>query len=140
MLVKEVMSKKPFYLDPHTTIQKAAKEMSDHDCGIVPVGDGERLLGMLTDRDIATRAVAQGWDPAHTEIQDIMSKHVRYCFEDDDLTKAVNSMSENHIRRLVVLNKSKRLIGMLSISDIAVKAKDSKLLHQLLKAVSDHVH
>lgn len=140
MLVKEVMTKKPFYLNPHTTLQKAATEMSKHDCGIVPIGDGERLLGMVTDRDIALRAVAQGWDPTHTELKDIMSTHVRYCFEDDDIAKAINSMSENHIRRLVVLNKNKRLTGMISISDIATKGKDPQLLAKLLKAVSEHVH
>ena len=140
MLVKEVMSKKPFYLDPHTTLQKAAEEMSKHDCGSIPIGDGERLLGFVTDRDIALRAVAQGWDPTHTELKDIMTKHIRYCFEDDDLTKAVTSMSENHIRRLVVLNKSKRLTGMLTISDIAIKGNDAKLTQQLLKAVSKHMH
>jgi CBS domain-containing protein len=140
MLVKEVMSKKPFYLDPHTTLQKAAVEMSKHDCGIVPIGDGEKLLGMVTDRDITLRAVAEGWDPTHTELKDIMSKHVLYCFEDDDITKAVDSMSDNRIRRLIVLNKNKRLTGVVSIGDIAIKATDPKLLAKLIKAVSQHIH
>lgn len=140
MLVKEIMSKKPFYLDPHTTLQKAAEEMSKHDCGSIPVGDGERLLGFVTDRDITLRAVAQGWDPTHTELKDIMTKPIRYCFEDDDLTKAIDSMTQNHIRRLVVLNKNKRLTGVISISDIATKGKDPTLIAKLLKGVSGQIH
>lgn len=140
MLVKEIMTKKPFYLDPHTTLQKAAEEMSKHDCGSVPVGDGDRLLGFVTDRDIALRAVAQGWDPTNTEIKDIMTKPIRYCFEDDDITKVIDNMTQNQIRRLVVLNKNKRLTGVISIGDIATRGKDPTLMVKLLKGVSVHFH
>jgi len=140
MLVKDVMSKKPEYLAPDSTLQKAAEEMFRQDFGIIPIGENDRLVGMVSDRDIALRAVAKGKDPKSTSVKEVMSKKVLYCFEDDDIASAVNNMCKQQIRRLVVLNKDKRMTGMLSVADIVTKSNDDKLCSKLIKAVSAKTH
>jgi CBS domain-containing protein len=140
MLVREVMSKNPKYLQPDDTLQQAAEQMIDLDCGFIPVGDGERLLGTVTDRDIAVRAVAKGLDPKETKLQDIMSEKVLYVFEDDDLQKAAKSMEEQQVRRLIVLDKNKRLKGILSLGDISTKSHDLKLCGEIIEEVSEKTH
>jgi CBS domain-containing protein len=100
-------------------IQDAAKLMSEIDAGVLPVGDNDRLVGMITDRDIAVRAVAQGKGP-QTPVREVMTAEVKYCFDDEDTEHVARSMSDQQVRRLPVVNRDKRLVGILSLGDLAI--------------------
>jgi CBS domain-containing protein len=106
-------------VDPDQTIQAAARIMSEIDSGVLPVGEKDRLVGMITDRDIAVRAVAEGRDP-QTAVREIMTPDVRYCFEDEDTDHVARNMADQQVRRLPVVNRDKRLVGILSLGDLAV--------------------
>lgn len=138
MLAKEVMSKKPEYLSPTATLKEAAELMLKHDYGFVPIGDNDRLVGAVTDRDISIRAIAKGKDPNKTQLKDVMTKGIHYCFEEDDLDKVANMMKDHQIRRLVVLNTKKRMTGILSLGDIAIKSKNHDLCAEVTEGVSKH--
>ncbi|HTT85431.1 MAG TPA: CBS domain-containing protein [Rhizomicrobium sp.] len=112
--------------DPEATLEQAAKMMAEEDVGFLPVGDHDRLVGMITDRDIAVRAVAKGRDPRKTKVREVMTGRVLYCFEDEDADKAAESMSRERIRRLPVVNRNKRLVGVVSLGDIALKHNPAK--------------
>jgi len=136
MLAKEIMSKKPEFLPPTATLKQAADQMRIHDYGFIPIGENDRLIGTVTDRDITLRAVAEGKDINKTTLRDVMSKGIEYCFEDDDLEKVVKHMEDAQIRRLIVLNKDKRLTGIISMGDVATKSRNAKLCGELADAVS----
>lgn len=119
MLVKECMTKDVELTSPSTKISEAARKMRDGNFGMLPVGENDRLVGMITDRDITIRLVAEGKDPDECTVKEIMSPRVLYCFEDQDIEDAAHNMGENQIRRLPVLNREKRLVGILSLADIA---------------------
>jgi len=119
MLVSEVMTRQVELVGPNDSIQQAAKSMARIDAGVLPVAEGDRLIGMVTDRDIAIRAVGEGRDPARTVVKDIMSPEVRYCFDDDDVADVADNMAEQQVRRLPVVNRNKRLVGIISLADIA---------------------
>jgi CBS domain-containing protein len=131
MLVSEVMCSKPEYLSPEATLKQAALQMRAHDYGFMPIGENDRLIGAITDRDIAIRAVAEGKDPNKTLLGNVMSKGIHYCLENDDLEDAVHKMQALHVKRLVVLNKDKRMIGIIAFKDIATKCKDADLRDSL---------
>jgi CBS domain-containing protein len=133
--VGEVMTRGVELASPDDTIQQAASRMAELDTGVLPVGEGDRLVGMLTDRDIAVRAVAQGRGP-DTKVREAMTPDVRYCFEDDDLDDAVRSMGEQKVRRLPVLGRDKRLVGIVSLGDVALYA-DSGQTDAAVSAVSE---
>lgn len=135
MQVKDVMSKDPHFVKPDVTLRDAAQVMRDHDVGCLPVGEHDRLTGMLTDRDIAVRAVAEGRNPDTTKVSDVMSPGIRYCFEDETLDEAAKRLESSKIRRLVVLNRDKRLTGILSVSDFATQGNDRKLAGRIESAV-----
>jgi CBS domain-containing protein len=105
--------------NPDQTIQDAAKMMSDVDAGVLPVGENDRLVGMITDRDIAVRAVAQGKGP-DTPVREVMTADVKYCFDDEDTDQVARNMGDQQIRRLPVVNRDRRLVGILSLGDLAV--------------------
>ncbi len=119
MLVSEVMTRQVELVGPNDSIQQAAKAMARIDAGVLPVAESDRLVGMITDRDIAIRAVAEGRDPARTVVKDVMSAEVRYCFEDEEVADVADNMAEQQVRRLPVLNREKRLVGIISLADIA---------------------
>ena len=119
MQIKEAMSDDVRISSPNQTIREAAKMMAEIDAGVLPVGDNDRLVGMITDRDIAIRAVAAGKGP-DTPVRDVMSKEVNYCFEDDDIDDVAQNMADIKLRRLPVLNRDKRLVGIVSLGDIAM--------------------
>src|SRR5262245_53505175 len=119
MNVSDYMTRDVTVVTPNDTLQHAAKIMGQLDCGVLPVGENDRLVGMLTDRDIAIRAVAEGKDPVQTRVRDIMTYEVRYVFDDDLLSDAIDSMAELQVRRLPVINREKRLVGIISLGDIA---------------------
>lgn len=118
MLVKDCMTKDVQIISPDTTLQEAAKLMRDGDFGAVPVGDGDRLIGVITDRDIAIRAVAEDLGP-DTEVRDVMSEGILYCYEDQSINEVLQNMGDVQVRRLPVLNRQKRMIGILSLGDVA---------------------
>ena len=138
MRVKEVMTRGVECVRPEDSIAAAAQKMKDLDVGALPVcGDGDRLKGMITDRDITVRATAGCCDPGGTCVQDVMTPNIIYVFEDQDITEAARLMKENQVRRLVVLNGDKRLAGIVSLGDLAVDTRDEELSGATLEAVSE---
>jgi CBS domain-containing protein len=119
MRISEIMTPDPELIDPTSSIRDAAQRMKNEDIGALPVGENDRLIGMVTDRDITLRAVAEGRDPSSTTVRDVMSEKIYYCFEDDDVEDAAKCMAENQVRRLPILNRDKRLTGIVSLADIA---------------------
>ena len=113
MKVSDAMTRDVRVANPNQTIQDAAKMMSDVDSGVLPVGENDRLVGMITDRDIAVRAVAQGKGP-QTLVREVMTDHVHYCFDDEDTDEVTRKMADRQVRRLPVVNRDKRLVGILS--------------------------
>ena len=122
MKVSECMSRSVTVANPKQSIAEAARMMAECDSGVLPVGENDRLVGVITDRDIAIRAVAQKRGP-ETPVRDIMSKEVLYCFEDDDVEDCAENMGEQQVRRLPVVNRDKRLVGIISLGDIAKSAE-----------------
>jgi CBS domain-containing protein len=118
MKVSEVMTREILVANPEQTVQQAARMMADIDAGVLPVGENDRLVGMITDRDIAVRCVAKGHGP-DAKIRDIMSRDVKYCFLDQDLDEVTRNMAEIQVRRLPVVDRDKRLVGIVSLGDIA---------------------
>jgi CBS domain-containing protein len=119
MKVSEVMTRDVQLIEPTQTIRDAAKLMADMDAGIMPIREGDRLVGMITDRDIAVRAVAEGKGP-ETPIREVMTEDVKYCYEDDDTEDVARNMADIQVRRLPVLTREKRLVGIISLGDMAV--------------------
>jgi len=119
MQISEVMTTDVKIANPDQTIAQAARMMQDLDAGILPVADGDRLVGMISDRDIAIRAVAAGKSP-DTPIRDVMSHEVMYCFEDDEVESVAQNMADIKVRRLPVINQKKRLVGIVSLGDLAI--------------------
>ncbi|MBI3198427.1 MAG: CBS domain-containing protein [Rhodospirillales bacterium] len=119
MKVRDLMTRDVYVARPNQTIRDVAGMMENIDAGVLPVGDDDRLLGMITDRDIAIRAVGRGKGP-QTLVQDIMSPEVKYCFEDEDTEHVAQNMADQQIRRLPVVNRNKQLVGILSLGDLAI--------------------
>jgi CBS domain-containing protein len=120
--VADVMSKDVKLASPEDTVQQAARVMSEQDTGVLPVGENDRLVGLVTDRDLAVRAVAAGKDPSKTKLREVMSGEPRYVFEDEPVEQAAASMAEQQVQRLPVLNRDKRLVGVVSVGDLAREA------------------
>jgi CBS domain-containing protein len=123
MKVSEAMTRDVRIASPNQTIQEAAKMMADIDAGAIPVGDNDRLVGMLTDRDIAIRAIAQGKGP-DAKVGDIMTSEVRYCYDDQETDEVCRNLGQEQIRRIPVINRDKRLVGILSLGDLAMNDGD----------------
>lgn len=137
MQVREIMTKNVEVVRPDATLQDAARKMKGLDVGPMPVCDGDRLLGMLTDRDITIRAVADGMDPRQTAVGNLMTPDVVYCFDDQDVRDAARIMQDRQIRRLLVLNRDKRLVGIVSLGDIAVDTQSAGTSGETLERVSE---
>jgi CBS domain-containing protein len=118
MRIDECMTRDVRIVDPDETLEEAAQAMAEIDAGILPVGRNGRLVGMITDRDIAIRGVAHGRGPG-AKVGDVMSPEVKYCFIDDDTENVLDNLGEIQVRRLPVLDREKRLVGIISISDLA---------------------
>lgn len=119
MKISDCMTRDVQIVDPGDTIQRAAQAMAQTDTGALPVGEGDRLVGMITDRDIAIRAVADGKGP-DARVRDVMSGEIRYCYEDDSVADVLQNMGDLQVRRLPVLSREKRLVGIISLSDFAI--------------------
>ena len=125
MQVQEIMTRTVELADPNATIREIARKMRADNIGALPVGENDRLVGMVTDRDIVTRAVAEERMPGTTSVREVMSEHVSYCFEDDDVSQAAQIMSEHQVRRLPVLNRDKRLVGVVALADLGRSGDDA---------------
>lgn len=136
MQIREVMTPKPDVVGPDVTIDVTARQMKQRNIGAFPVCNGDQLVGLITDRDIAVRAVAQGLNPSNTPVREAMNLDLFYCFEDQEVREAANLMREKQIRRVPVLSREKKLVGMLSLGDIAVGG-DSDSAAQALKGISE---
>jgi uncharacterized protein (DUF2267 family)/CBS domain-containing protein len=138
-MIKDIETHHPETISPGASLLEAAQKMKKLDVGMLPVCDGEQLVGMLTDRDIAIRATAEGRDPRATTVQDIMSADVVSCYEDQDLAEAARVMEERQIRRVPVKDRSQRLVGIISLGDLAVRNRNDRLAGEVLERVSEHL-
>jgi CBS domain-containing protein len=137
MKISQILTKNPEVISPDARICEAARLMREHDIGMLPVCDGERLVGSITDRDLAIRAVADGCDALSTKVRDIMTPEVFWCFDDAELEEVARLMEEKKIRRLPIINHKKRLVGIVSLGDLAVRSKNASLTEEVLECVSE---
>lgn len=138
MQVREVMTPQAECTRPDASLQEAARRMKELDVGSLPVcGDDDRLAGMITDRDITIRAVADGLDVAEARVDQTMTPEVIYCYDDQEIDEAAQLMKDRQVRRLVVLNRDKRLTGILSLGDVAVDGPDDLLTGNTLERISE---
>lgn len=137
MKVRKAMHEGVVWVSPDTPISDIAARMKDNDIGAVPVGENDRLIGMVTDRDIVCRGLANGRDAQTLTARDVMTSGIIYCEEDEDIEDALELMEKKKIRRLPVINDDKRMVGMLSLGDIS-HAVSEELTAQVVKAVSAH--
>lgn len=136
MQIKEIMSRSVETVSPDATIADAAETMRSLDIGALPVCDGDRLVGMLTDRDIAIRAVADGCKPEETRVSSCMTPEILYCFEDQDTSEAERVMQQWQIRRLPILNRDKQLTGIVALADIATKVDNESETARTVREIS----
>ena len=140
MKVKDAMHKGVDWVSPDTPVTELAKLMREHDIGAIPIGEDDQLIGVVTDRDIVCKGLAQdSFDARGATARDVMTPGIHCCREDDDLAKAVRHMEALKIRRLpvIIINKSKRMIGILSLGDVSHSASGD-LLSECVKSVSAH--
>jgi len=138
MKVKDAMHRGVDWVSPDTPVTELAKLMCDHDVGAIPIGENDRLVGMVTDRDIVCKGLAHDTFDAHrATARDVMTAEIHCCREDDDLAKAVRHMEELKVRRLPVINKNKRMVGILSLGDVSNSAPVD-LLSECVKSVAAH--
>jgi CBS domain-containing protein len=139
MQVREVMTSDVQIASPNDSVCDAALLMAQEDCGVLPVGESDRLLGMVTDRDIVVRCLADGRDPTTCRISEVMTPEVKYCFEDEDLDHVADNMAELQVRRLPVMNRDKQLVGIVALGDIATGYQSAKA-GEALSGVSEPAH
>lgn len=140
MKVKNLMTTGAECISSDASIQEAAQRMKNLDVGPLPVCESDRLVGFLTDRDIVIRGVCEGCDNTTTKVKDVMTRGIVCCFEDDSVEDAARTMQERQIRRLVVLDGNKRLVGILSLGDLAVETQDEHLASETLERISEPIH
>jgi CBS domain-containing protein len=137
MRVKRAMHEGVQWVEPMTSVKEIARLMRKHDIGAIPIGENDRLIGMVTDRDIVCRCVAEGSDPTNATARQVMSKGIVFCRDEEELDDAARIMEQKKIRRLPVINKDKRMIGMLSLGDVS-QAGSRELTGEVMKSVSAH--
>ena len=134
MKVNEAMSRSVKLATPSESIQDAARLMAEMDVGVLPVAENDRLIGMITDRDIAVRAVAEGKSP-QTRVDEVMSREVLYCYEDEDLEEVSRNMANQQVRRMPVVTRDKRLVGIISLGDLA-RAEEPSTAGEAMSEIS----
>ena len=140
MKVQDVMSRQAEWISPDTTLVDVAKRFRDQEIGCLPIGQQDRLIGIVTDRDLARRAVAAGLDPKTTPVSAVMTKGISWCYEDIDIDEAIQLMASKEIHHLAVMNRSKRLVGVVALSDFAQHG-DTAVFRQLSRlAARDSEH
>ncbi|HET6828301.1 MAG TPA: CBS domain-containing protein [Ramlibacter sp.] len=134
--IKDLMSRDVKVISPDASIEEAAKAMRDGNFGMMPVGENDRMIGAISDRDIAVRAVAMGLD-GKAKVRDVMSDGIFWAFEDDPVERAAQIMGEQQIRRLPVVNRDKRLVGIVALADIAVDGVEREPAAEALSGISE---
>ena len=134
-LLKDLMSRDVKVISPGMSIREAAREMRDGDFGMLPVGENDRMIGTISDRDITIRAVAEGKDTG-TKVRDVMSEGIAWAFEDDSIEQAAKIMSERQVRRLPVVDRDKRLVGIVALGDFAVESSEIRPAAEALSEIS----
>ncbi len=137
MELKNVMTLNVEVVGPDATLQEAAQKMRARNIGALPVSEGDRLAGMLTDRDITVRATAEGRGPKRTKVRDVMTREIVCASEDQTVQDAARLMEDMQVRRVLILNRDKRLVGIVSLGDLAVGTGDERLAGEVLKRVSE---
>jgi len=132
MLVREIMREKAEVIHFDHSVEEAAKMMKKGDFGSLPIEQNDRMIGMITDRDITIRVVAEGLNPKDTKVIDCMSEGISYCYEDEAVEAIAKKMATLHVRRLPVINRNKRLVGIVSLTDMARNAKNDRLAHEIV--------
>jgi len=135
MIVKDIMSKNVIVVEPTAKLNDVAKKMKEHDCGSILVASEDRLLGVITDRDLTLRSIAESLNPSETTADKVMTKEVLYCRESDDIASVAENMTRNKVRRLPVLDANKRLVGIISLGDIAANGNDEKISGSALGSI-----
>ena len=138
MQIREVMTSDVRLVDLGTTLKDAAQMMREGDFGLLPIGENDRLVGTITDRDISIRAVASGKDPNSTTVRDAMSQGIFYCFEDQSVDEVAAMMGDNQVRRMPVLNRDKRLVGIVALGDLATERGADDDAGEALSEISKH--
>ena len=139
MKVREIMTSPFEKIDCSSSICEASELMRSSDVGILPVEKSSRIVGIVTDRDIVVRAIAQHLNPETTQISKVMTSDITYCYDDDDIEDAGRKMEEKQIRRLLVLNSDEKPVGILSLSDLATKAESGNLACRALEKICEPV-
>lgn len=134
--ISDVMTRNVRTVAPSDSMQRAAQCMDELNVGVVPVCEGETIVGMVTDRDLAVRGVAAGKPADLTPVSEVMSQNVRYCFEDQDVDEVMDEMRDVQIRRVPVVSRDKRLVGIVSLGDVAARGSDDRRLAETLKDIS----
>jgi CBS domain-containing protein len=140
MEISKIMHRDVKIIGPDQTLRDAAAAMKKLDVGVLPVGEHDKLVGMITDRDIAIRGIAEGKGP-DTKTREVMSHEVKYCFDDEDVDHVAQNMAELQVRRLPVLNRDKRLVGIVSLGDLATQGslpKTARALHGISQPGGQH--
>jgi CBS domain-containing protein len=137
MQIREIMTRDVVTIHPEASLTEAAQRMNERDVGMLPVCEDNQVIGIVTDRDITIRAIAEGLDPNETQVREIMTPEVVYCIETEDVQDAVESMENRQIRRIVVLTHTQHLVGVLSIGDVAVDTGNQQLAGEVLQKVSE---
>ena len=136
MKLSEVMTRDVQIANPDDTLTEAALRMADKEVGALPVCNGRKVLGMITDRDLVVRGLARFLDPETTQVQRCMSEGVQWCFEDEDVEAAARKMAEHQVRRLIVVDRDKNLVGMVALADVARAASD-RVSGDTLESISE---
>jgi len=137
----EVMTKNPFCCLPNDVVVKVAQLMKSKEIGSIPVVENEetnKLVGIVTDRDLALKIVAEGCDPQTTKVEDVMSRKVVTCRDDDDMRKPLDAMSKHQLRRIPVVDKDNRIVGIIAQADVATRVNDTKKTAELVKGISQY--
>lgn len=134
--IREVMTRDVEIINPNDTVRDAAEKMRSLNVGPLPVCDGQRILGMITDRDIVVRAIALGKDPNSTQVSDVMTSGIQYCFDDEDSDNILDRMKEKQIRRMIVVDRNKKLVGIIALGDLSGEVSERKV-GEALEGISE---
>jgi CBS domain-containing protein len=137
MKVSEIMTRQVECIPPKTTIREAAEKMQLLDVGFLPICEDEQLLGTITDRDIAIRGVAEGIDPQKVNVRHIMTPNAFYCFEDQDVEDVSESMQQKEVKRMLILDRDRKLVGVVSLGDISMASGEQQLAGETLREISE---
>ncbi|NLE30320.1 MAG: CBS domain-containing protein [Phycisphaerae bacterium] len=140
MQIKDIMTHGMEAIETESTLVQAAEKMKVFDIGMLPVFEGDNLVGVVTDRDIVVRALAAGQDPRSTRVHDVMTSAVIHCLEDQDIEEAIQIMEENQVRRLIVLDRNRQPVGIVSLGDLAVHVGEDCLVGECVRQVSEPSH